>query len=261
MSAVLSPVDFSLDGQVAIVTGAAPGGIGETYARTLAAHGAAVVCADIRAGGAEAVAKQIEADGGRALGVAVDITDLASVDTMTAAAVETYGGLDILVNNAALMAQLDMGPMLEVDLDHWHTAFQVNLHGAYLCSRSAAPYLRARGGGRIVNQASGGAFPPFNLYGVTKIALVGLTAALAKELGPDNITVNAIAPGAVDSEAGLGLVPEDSPFRAMMNAVVAMKPFAPPSDLAGPLLLLTSPAGSWITGQVLHVDGGWVIRP
>lgn len=254
-------VDWSLEGKVAIVTGAAPGGIGETYARTLAAHGAAVVCADIRDDGAAAVAKLVTEDGGRAIGVGVDITDPASVDAMTAAAVDQLGGIDILVNNAALMAQLHMGAMLDCDLDHWMDAFQVNLHGAYLCARSAVPHMRTRGGGRIVNQASGGAFPPFNLYGVTKIALVGLTAALAKELGPDNITVNAIAPGAVDSEAGKSLIPEGSPFRDMMKAVVAMKPFAPPSDLAGPLLLLTSSAGSWMTGQVLHVDGGWVIRP
>jgi NAD(P)-dependent dehydrogenase (short-subunit alcohol dehydrogenase family) len=254
-------VDWSLDGKVAVVTGAAPGGIGETYARTLAAHGAAVVCADIRGDGAAAVAKTIADDGGSAIGVEVDITNAASVEAMCQSAAEQLGGIDILVNNAALMAQLHMGPMLDCDLDHWMNAFQVNLHGAYLCARSAVPHMRARGGGRIVNQASGGAFPPFNLYGVTKIALVGLTSALAKELGPDNITVNAIAPGAVDSDAGLSLIPEGSPFREMMKAVVAMKPFAPPSDLAGPLLLLTSPAGEWMTGQVLHVDGGWVIRP
>jgi len=259
--ATLSSPDFSLSGKVAIVTGTAPGGIGEAYARALAAQGASVVCADIRADGADVVAQQIVADGGSAAGLGVDITDPESTDAMAAAAVETFGGIDILVNNAALMAQLDMGPILATDLAHWRTAFDVNLHGAYHCCRSVVPSMRARGGGRIVNQASGGAFPPFNLYGVTKIALVGLTAALAKELGPDGITVNAIAPGMVDSAAGKSLVPEDSPFREMMKQVVAMTPFADPSALVGPLLLLTAPAGSWITGQVLHADGGWVIRP
>ena len=257
----MSAVDFSLAGKVAVVTGAAPGGIGEAYACTLAAHGASVVCADIRAEGAEAVAEQIGASGGSAIGVRVDITDQASTDAMAAAAIAAFGGIDVLVNNAALMAQLDMGPMLSIEPDHWRTAFDVNLHGAYHCCRSVVPSMRERGGGRIVNQASGGAFPPFNLYGVTKIALVGLTSALAKELGPAGITVNAIAPGMVDSAAGLGLVPEGSPFRQMMAQAVATRPFAPPEDLAGALLLLTTPAGGWITGQVLHVDGGWVIRP
>jgi NAD(P)-dependent dehydrogenase (short-subunit alcohol dehydrogenase family) len=137
----------------------------------------------------------------------------------------------------------------------------VNLNGAYLCSRSAVPHMRARGGGRIINQTSGGAYPPATVYGITKIALVGLTVALARELGPDQITVNALAPGLTDSAAGKSLVPEGSPFREMMKQAVAMRPFGVPDDLAGPLLLLAAPAGAWVTGQVLHVDGGWILRP
>ncbi len=254
-------IDWSLTGKVAIVTGTAPGGIGETYARTLAAAGAFVVCADISESGAKAVADSLIGDGHRALAVTVDITDPASVEAMTDAAVAEFGGIDILVNNAALMAQLSHAPILDYELAEWHRAMDVNLNGAYLCCRSVVPHMRARGGGRIVNQASGGAFPPSTVYGITKIALVGLTVALARELGPDQITVNALAPGLTDSSAGKSLVPEGSPFREMMKQVVAMRAFGVPQDLAGPLLLLSSPAGSWITGQVIHVDGGWVLRP
>lgn len=254
-------VDWSLDGKVAIVTGAAPGGIGETYARTLAGAGAAVVCADIREDGAAAVAAGLVADGHRAVGVEVDITDPESVQAMTSTAASVFGGVDVLVNNAALMATVHPGPVLECDYDHWKHAMDVNLNGAYLCSRSAVPYMRERGGGRIVNQTSGGAYPPNTLYGITKLALVGLTTTLARDLGPSRITVNAIAPGMVESEAGKGLVPEGSAFREMISQVVAMQPFAAPEELAGTLLLLTTPAGNWITGQVIHVDGGWILRP
>lgn len=254
-------VDWSLDGKVAIVTGAAPGGIGETYARALAAAGAAVVCADIRADGASKVADGLEADGHRAIGVQVDITDPDSVRTMTRTTASTFGGVDVLVNNAALMATVHPGPVLECDYDHWKHVMDVNLNGAYLCCRSAVPYMRERGGGRIVNQTSGGAYPPSTLYGITKLALVGLTTTLARELGPSQITVNAIAPGLVESDAGKGLVPKGSPFREMIEQTVAMQAFAAPEELAGTLLLLTTPAGNWITGQVIHADGGWILRP
>jgi NAD(P)-dependent dehydrogenase (short-subunit alcohol dehydrogenase family) len=254
-------VDWSLDDKVAIVTGTAPGGIGETYARTLAEARAAVVCADISEAGAKAVAEALVGEGHRAVAVTVDITDAASVEAMAQAADREFGGVDVLVNNAALMAQLSQAPILAYDLEEWHRAMDVNLNGAYLCCRSVVPLMRRRGGGRIINQASGGAFPPSTVYGITKIALVGLTVALARELGPDRITVNAIAPGLTESVAGNSLVPKGSAFREMMKRVVAMEPIGQPQDLAGALLLLSAPAGGWITGQVLHVDGGWVMRP
>ena len=254
-------VNWSLEGKVAIVTGAAPGGIGETYARTLAAAGASVVCADVREDGAQKVAADLAEAGLQAFGAGVDITDPEAVEALTRATVERFGGVDILVNNAALMATLHRGPVLECEYDHWKLAMDVNLNGAYLMTRSVVPHMRERGGGRIVNQASGGAFPAATLYGITKIALVGLTTTLARDLGPSRITVNAIAPGLVESEAGKALVPEGSAFREAMKRVVAMQAFAAPEELAGPLLLLTAPAGNWITGQVLHVDGGWILRP
>jgi NAD(P)-dependent dehydrogenase (short-subunit alcohol dehydrogenase family) len=256
-----STVDWSLPGRVAIVTGTAPGGIGETYARTLAEAGAAVVCADISEDGAKSVAEALTSKGHSAVAVTVDITDPASVEAMAQTAQHEFGGVDVLVNNAALMAQLSQVPILDYELAEWHQAIDVNLNGAYLCCRAVVPLMRARGGGRIINQSSGGAYPPSTVYGITKIALVGLTVALARELGADGVTVNAIAPGLTESLAGKALVPEGSPFREMMKQVVAMEPIGQPRDLAGALLLLSAPAGHWITGQVIHVDGGWVLRP
>jgi NAD(P)-dependent dehydrogenase (short-subunit alcohol dehydrogenase family) len=146
-------------------------------------------------------------------------------------------------------------------MDAWHKAFAVNLEGALLCSRAVVPSMRERGGGRIVNQTSGGAFPATGLYGITKLALVGLTTSLAKQFGKDGITCNAIAPGNVTSDAGKMLVPDDSPFIQFLNMTCAMRARGAPDELVGTALLLCSEAGAWITGQTFHVDGGWVLRP
>ncbi len=119
--------------------------------------------------------------------------------------------------------------------------------------------MRARVGGRIINQTSGGAFPATSLYGITKIALVGLTTSLAKQWGKDGITCNAIAPGNVKSDAGKMLVPDDSPFIQHLKMACAIHPRGEPEELVGAAVLLCSEAGKWITGQVIHVDGGWIM--
>ena len=152
----LPAADWSLDGKVAIVTGTSPGGIGEAYALALSRAGADVVAADINGDGAEAVAKEIVADGGRAISAAVDITDEASVDEMVAAATDEFGGVDILVNNAALMVTMSKGAILDYSLEDWNRSFAVNLTGAFLCCRAVVPSMRERGWGRIVNQISAG---------------------------------------------------------------------------------------------------------
>jgi NAD(P)-dependent dehydrogenase (short-subunit alcohol dehydrogenase family) len=121
--------------------------------------------------------------------------------------------------------------------------------------------MRSRGGGRIINQVSGGAFPAISLYGVSKLALTGLTTTMAKQLGRDKINVNAIAPGNTTSDAGRTLVPEGSPFAQFLAASVCTRAQGGPDELVGALLLLCSQAGDWITGQTLHIDGGWVLRP
>jgi NAD(P)-dependent dehydrogenase (short-subunit alcohol dehydrogenase family) len=254
---------FRLDGKVAVVTGAGGRGnsIGRAYALGLANAGASVVVADLNGDGAHAVAEEIVGAGGKAVGVQVDVANEASTIAMGAAAKEAFGGVDILVNNAALMVDISYDNFETVSMDAWHKAFAVNLEGALLCARAVVPSMRERGGGRIVNQTSGGAFPASGLYGITKLALVGLTTSLAKQFGKDNITCNAIAPGNVTSDAGKMLVPDDSPFIQFLQMTCATRPRGAPDELVGTLLLLCSEAGQWITGQTIHVDGGWVLRP
>ncbi|MFC3173659.1 SDR family oxidoreductase [Novosphingobium bradum] len=254
---------FRLDGKVAIVTGAGGRGnsIGRAYALGLAKAGASVVVTDINAEGAKAVADEIVAAGGKAISVGVDITSAQDAARMVAAATEAFGGVDILVNNAALMAELSSPSPVDVPLDEWNRTMNVNVTGPLICSQAVIPAMRARGGGRIVNQVSGGAFPAASVYGISKLALVGLTTTFARMLGRQNIAVNAIAPGNVTSDAGKSMTPDDSPFIKFLEMNVAMRVRGEPDELVGTLLLLCSDAGSWITGQVIHVDGGWVLRP
>ena len=253
---------FRLDGKVAIVTGAGGRGnsIGRAYALGLANAGAAIVVADLNREGAQAVADEIAAAGGRAIAVQVDVTDEQSTLAMAAAAKEAFGGVDILINNAALMVDVSYDNCETISLEAWNRAFAVNVNGALLCSRAVLPSMRERGGGRIINQSSGGAFPAAGLYGVTKLALVGLTTTLAKQFGKEGITCNAIAPGNVTSDAGKLLVPDDSPFIKFLEMTCASRPRGAPDELVGTALLLCSDAGQWITGQTINVDGGWVMR-
>jgi NAD(P)-dependent dehydrogenase (short-subunit alcohol dehydrogenase family) len=254
---------FRLDGKVAVITGAGGRGnsIGRAYAMGFAAAGASVVVADLNREGAQAVADEIVAGGGKAVGVQCDVSEEISTLALAAAAGEAFGGVDILINNAALMVDISYDSIDTVSLEAWNKAFAVNLNGAMLCARACAPSMRARGGGRIVNQSSGGAFPASSLYGITKLALVGLTTTLAKQYGKDAITCNAIAPGNVMSDAGKMLVPDGSPFLQMLQMMCAGRPQGEPDELVGTALLLCSEAGAWITGQTIHVDGGWVLRP
>jgi NAD(P)-dependent dehydrogenase (short-subunit alcohol dehydrogenase family) len=254
---------FRLDGKVAIVTGAGGRGnsIGRAYALGLSRAGARVVVADIQAEGAQKVCDEIASAGGSAIAVGVDITKPDSVRKMAGAARDAFGGVDILINNAALMAELGYVPAADIPLDQWNRIMEVNLTGALNCVQAIVPFMRERGAGKIVNQVSGGAFPALSVYGISKLALVGLTTTLARQLGREKITVNAIAPGNTMSDAGKLLTPDDSPFVKMLEATVALRVRGQPDELVGTLLLLCSAAGDWITGQVLHVDGGWILRP
>ncbi|HEY2811953.1 MAG TPA: SDR family oxidoreductase [Acidimicrobiales bacterium] len=253
--------DFSLTGKVAIVTGAAKGGIGEAYAEALAGAGASVVCADIDLPRANDVAAGVTGASGAAIAVEADISSEDSVNAMVADTITEFGGVDILVNNAALMAQIVLNSPTNFSREEWDRAFGVNVTGAWQCAKAVAPSMKQRGGGRIVNQSSAGAFPAETVYGITKLAIVGLTTALAKELGTYNITVNCIAPGMTQSVAGKMLTPPDGEFRQQIEARAAMRATGDPDELCGTLLLFCSPAGAWITGQVLNVDGGWVMGP
>jgi NAD(P)-dependent dehydrogenase (short-subunit alcohol dehydrogenase family) len=253
---------FRLDGRTAIVTGAGARGnsIGRAFALGLGAAGANVVVA-ARSDATQGIVEEIVAAGGQAIAAKVDIADRVSVDAMIASAVQVFGGVDILVNNAALMAELDFAPASTIAIANWDRIMAVNVTGSLNCAQAAVPLMRGRGGGKIVNILSAGAFPPATVYGISKLALLGLTTTLARELGPDRINVNAIAPGMTRSEAGLSLAPEGSPYFKLQEAITAMRVHGEPEELVGTLLLLCSDAGSWITGQVLNVDGGNIIRP
>ena len=256
----MSTIDqFRIDGKVAIVTGGG-GAIGEVYGRALAEAGAAVVLADINAENAERAAAALVGQGLAAHGVGVDITERDAAMAMADQARSTFGRIDILVNCAALMAEIPHGDLLDVDRDLFDRVMRVNVLGAIHCSAAVKSSMIERGSGRIINQVSAGAFMPGSLYGISKIGLVHVTASLARTLGPHGINVNAIAPGLVLNDPGLRSLPADSPHRAAIAAQVPGKKMAPADDLLGALLLLASPAGEWINGQTLSVDGGWIMR-
>jgi NAD(P)-dependent dehydrogenase (short-subunit alcohol dehydrogenase family) len=173
-----------------------------------------------------------------------------------------FGGVDILINCAALMAEIPLSPLSEFPLDWWDRVLAVNLKGPLVCSQAVIDTMTARGAGRIVNIASAGAFMPAGVYGVSKYALVNLTMNLATELGPKGINVNAIAPGMVTDDAGLRGFPMGSTQRAALQTLIPLKTHmeGPPEDLVGTLGLLTSEAGVCITGQTISVEPGWIIR-
>jgi NAD(P)-dependent dehydrogenase (short-subunit alcohol dehydrogenase family) len=252
-------MDFSLEGKVAIVTGAA-GGIGAWYARTLAEAGAAVVLADRDEEGAARRAEGLAGDGLTSLVVGVDITDAGSVGAMAAKVESDLGGIDILVNDAALMGDIPNTRLSEFPLDWWDKVMNVNVKGALVCAQACVPSMRSRGGGKIINQSSGGAWVSATPYAVSKLALVGLTHGLARDLGPDNICVNAIAPGTVVTEATEKMFAADDPFWEDRRNKNVLHAIGRPDDLAGALLFFASPASDWTTGQCLNVDGGWVMR-
>jgi len=245
------------ENKVAIVTGAG-GGIGQVYAEALAREGAAVVIADINVEGAEKVAAGIKADGGKSLAVRVDVSDIDSANDMAAQAVAEFGGIDYLVNNAAIFGGMKLDGLLTVDWDYYRKFMSVNLDGALVCTRAVFPHMEKRGGGAIVNQSSTAAWVYANFYGLAKVGVNGLTQQLSRELGWRNIRINAIAPGPIDTEANRSTTPQ-----AIVKQIVQTLPLArmgTPEDLAGMCLFLLSDEASWITGQIFNVDGGQIIR-
>jgi NAD(P)-dependent dehydrogenase (short-subunit alcohol dehydrogenase family) len=245
-----------LQGQVAIVTGAG-GGIGRAYARGLADAGASVVLADIAFDAARQVASDMEAAGWAAHAVEVDVTDEASVGRMAEATADRFGSIDILVNNAALMAEVMGTTLTTIPMEMWQRTLAVNLTGPLLCTRAVVPYMMERGYGKIINQSSGGAFIPSQHYGITKLGLISMTLSLAHELAPHGIRVNAIAPGWVNTDAGFRSTPPE--IRAAIGAGIPF-PFADPEALVGGLVYLASAASDWVTGHTLNIDGGWIPR-
>jgi NAD(P)-dependent dehydrogenase (short-subunit alcohol dehydrogenase family) len=245
------------DGKVAIVTGAARG-IGEAYAAALAREGARVVVADLDEEGGEKVAAAINADGGDAFFQRVDVSDPASTEEMAKAVVARYGGIDHLVNNAAIYGGMKLDILLTVPWDYYKRFMSVNMDGALSCVRACWPAMKEHGGGSIVNQSSTASWMYAGYYGLAKVGINGLTQQLARELGGSNIRINAIAPGPIDTEATRSTVPD-----GIMDQIIKQLPLprvGTPEDLVGLCLFLLSDEASWITGQIFNVDGGQVIR-
>ncbi len=247
-----------IHGKVAIVTGAG-GGIGSAYAQALAAAGARVVVAEIDASRGEETAAAICRGGGTASFVHTDVGSEESTLALAARVCELHDGIDFLVNNAALFGDMKQESLLGVSWDYYQHFMNVNLNGALLCTRACVPAMRARGGGAIVNQSSTAAWMGVGYYGLSKLAINGLTQCLARELGPESIRVNAIAPGPTDTEALARQVPEA--YREQLVAQLPLARLGTPHDMAQACLFLLSDAAAWITGHVLGVDGGHIFRP
>lgn len=241
-------------GRVAVVTGSAQG-IGRAYAQALADDGATVVIADLRAEQAQAAAEEIVRGGGAAMAVAVDVGDEASVAELGEAVRAAYGRADILVNNAAVYGELERTTLSTVSIDYWRHLFAVNVEGCLTCARTFAPLMAERSWGRIVNQSSVGAYMGNpSVYGITKLAVVGLTQGLARELGPLGITVNAIAPGTIHTDATLKVVKPEVLVRQRQRQCVDIE--GQPEHLVDTLRYLVSDGAGFVTGQTLFVDGG-----
>lgn len=244
-------------GRTAIVTGAAQG-IGAVYAGALAAEGANVVVADLNAErGAEVTAK-IVAEGGTAAFCRVDVSDPESAVALAEFTVAEFGAIHHLVNNAAIYGEMKLDLLLTVSWDYYKKFMGVNFDGALNVTRAVWKPMMAAGGGSIVNQSSTAAWLYSGFYGLAKVGINGLTQQLATELGGSKIRVNAIAPGPIDTEATQTVTPGN--LVKDMVSRIPIKRMGTPQDLVGACLYLLSDDASWVTGQILNVDGGQIIR-
>ncbi len=240
--------------KVVVVTGAG-GGIGRAIAQRFGEAGSSVVVNDIDSVTAEQVAQDIMSSGGTATAAAADVSDSEQVATIFDRALEAYGTVDVLVNNAGLVS-----PMLhffDADEAWWRRIIDVNLTGHFLCCQRAARIMAAKGGGSIINMSSGGAtraHRSFTAYDASKGGIEALTRAMALDLGPYNIRVNALMPGSIDTS---GLAPED---RVLRGENIPAGRIGEPFDMTGPALFLASDDAAYVTGDVLRVDGGMLAQ-
>lgn len=247
-----------LSGKRIIVTGAA-GGLGRAFCLHLASQGARVLAADVAEEGARETVARIRGAGGDAIVMRVDVTLQADTQHMASRAFEAWGGIDGVVNNAAIYAGISRRPFDEIPVEEWDQVMSVNAKGPWLCARAVAPYMRKQGHGAIVNVASEVAFSgSYHLshYVASKAALVGLTRALARELGEWNVRVNALAPGFTDTEASRRL----ADVAAYDTSRTPLGRLAQPKDMLGALTFFLSDASAFVTGQTLLVNGGRVVQ-
>ncbi len=253
----------SHSGQVVLVTGAGRG-IGQAIADAHAAAGAAVIYLDSDRALAETAAAAAIARGGRALGVCASVADEAAVKAAVAAGAAAFGPVTALVNNAGISPKSGStggkAPLWEMGADEWRRVLEVNLTGAFLCASAVVPGMMAAGRGSIVSVSSVAGKTYCDIVGVhyaaTKAGLIGLTKHLAGELGGHGITVNAVAPGRIDTPLMRGTV---SAANEAARQATPLKRFGQPEDVAGTCLFLTSDAARFVTAQVIDVAGGWLM--
>lgn len=243
--------------RVVVITGAAQG-LGRAYALRFAREGHQVVALDIQAEALARVAAEVQAAGGECLPLTVDIGDVASVDRAAAAIDQRYGRCDVLVNNAAIFSTIKMRPFEDIPVDEWVRVLHVNITGTFLMTRAMAPLMRRHRWGRVINVSSAAYVmgrPNYLHYTTSKAAVVGMTRSMARELGVDGITVNALLPGATDTE-----VPRETVTPEQKRQQIAMRCIhreEGPRDLEGVVSFLASDDSAFVTGQSLVVDGGY----
>jgi NAD(P)-dependent dehydrogenase (short-subunit alcohol dehydrogenase family) len=246
---------FRLDGKIALITGASRG-IGAAIAQSYAAVGATVVLASRKIEGVEAIATTIRKAGGKAHAHAVHTGDDASVTTLIEETLERFGGIHILVNNAATNPHF--GPILEAQPSHWQKTLDVNVLGYWRTAQACVPAMRAAGGGKIINIASIAGLrgqAEMGIYSVSKAAVIMLTQILALELAPDNIQVNALAPGYVRTRFSQAIWDDPTRYAELIKQIPQGR-LADSNELIGMALYLAAPLSSFTTGAVLVVDGG-----
>jgi 3-oxoacyl-[acyl-carrier protein] reductase len=246
----------SLKDRVVIITGAGQG-IGRVFAKAFALAGAKVVVAERNEKTAAAVASEILSANGQVLAITTDVADETSIKEMVQLAEDEFGRIDVLINNAGIFSTLEMRPFDQIPLEEWEQVLKVNLTGPFLCARAVLPAMRRAKWGRIINIASGAVRlgrPNYLHYIATKSALMGMSLSMARELGADNITVNAILPGATFTEIERKTVTPQQKERIV--AMQCIPRAETPQDLVGAALFLASEASGFITGQSINLDGG-----
>jgi 3-oxoacyl-[acyl-carrier protein] reductase len=249
--------DFGVNDRIVVITGSGQG-IGRELSRQFAAAGATVVVADINRANADRVQSEIESSGGKATAVTVDIGDKASVEAMAATAVAQLGRIDVLINNAAIFASLQKRPFWKIPPDEWGRVMHVNVTGVFLSVCAVLPTMRQQKWGRIINISSNSVpkgVRNYLHYVSSKSALIGMTNAMARELGADGITVNCIRPGGVATEVDRVVNPTIERRMAQLSEQCIPRGMVP-SDLAGLAMFLSTPAAGFITGQTIACDGG-----